>query len=305
VALQVRGATGLLIGRLTGILAMQKTPSARTDNLLYTYGEVADALTTAIEIVELTTTVVSGLDVHEDRMLERARDEAAQATDVAELICLQCGLDYRSAYRIVGRTVAASVAGGDPVVHLSIEGLQAAAHELLGTELPLTAEQLERALDPQAAVRAREGIGGAAPGADGGDDPPLPRAFELGSGMGRAHSEAPCGGPAHAAFSDGRSRRRAARGPGGARARAVGRARWLAANTARQAPQIEDLTGLAPPQERVRRPSRRDPCRPPCRRFAWRREPLSCGVAPLPSLPTGFPAASSVDSTDARAAIRA
>ena len=37
----IRGAAGTLLGRATGLLATQRTPSGRTDNLLYAYGEVA------------------------------------------------------------------------------------------------------------------------------------------------------------------------------------------------------------------------------------------------------------------------
>ena len=41
----VRGASGVLIGRLTGFLAVAKSPSARSDNLIFAYGEVPRALT--------------------------------------------------------------------------------------------------------------------------------------------------------------------------------------------------------------------------------------------------------------------
>jgi argininosuccinate lyase len=40
----VRGAGGVLIGRLSGFLAVVKTPSARSDNLIFAYGEVPRAL---------------------------------------------------------------------------------------------------------------------------------------------------------------------------------------------------------------------------------------------------------------------
>jgi hypothetical protein len=36
----IRGASGTLIGRLTGFLAVIQSPSARSDNLIYAYGEV-------------------------------------------------------------------------------------------------------------------------------------------------------------------------------------------------------------------------------------------------------------------------
>ena len=40
----IRGASGVLIGRLAGFLAVTKSPSARSDNLIYAYGEVPRAL---------------------------------------------------------------------------------------------------------------------------------------------------------------------------------------------------------------------------------------------------------------------
>ncbi len=40
----VRGAAGVLIGRLDGFLAVVKTPSARSDNLIFAYGEVPRSL---------------------------------------------------------------------------------------------------------------------------------------------------------------------------------------------------------------------------------------------------------------------
>ena len=36
----VRGAAGVLIGRATGMSALAKSPSARSDNLIFAYGEV-------------------------------------------------------------------------------------------------------------------------------------------------------------------------------------------------------------------------------------------------------------------------
>ena len=51
----VRGASGTLIGRLTGFLAVAKSPSARSDNLIFAYGEVPRALDLALRTTRLTT----------------------------------------------------------------------------------------------------------------------------------------------------------------------------------------------------------------------------------------------------------
>ena len=46
----IRGASGTLIGRVSGFLAVVKSPSARSDNLIYAYGEVPRALDLALRI---------------------------------------------------------------------------------------------------------------------------------------------------------------------------------------------------------------------------------------------------------------
>ena len=104
----IRGAAGTLLGRATGVLATQRTPSGRTDNLLYAYGEVGGA-------VELATRTRRPRG---RRRREPARSTARRASARAarrasrspptspRSLSLQHGLDYRSAYDVVGRAVA-------------------------------------------------------------------------------------------------------------------------------------------------------------------------------------------------------
>jgi argininosuccinate lyase len=64
----VRGASGVLIGRVTGFLAVAKSPSARSDNLIFAYGEVPRALDLAIRVTRLMAGVVRTLEVNVERM---------------------------------------------------------------------------------------------------------------------------------------------------------------------------------------------------------------------------------------------
>ena len=57
----LRGGAGTLAGRLAGLLATGLTPSARTDNWLYAYGEVTGALDLAGRLVRLGAAVAAGL----------------------------------------------------------------------------------------------------------------------------------------------------------------------------------------------------------------------------------------------------
>jgi argininosuccinate lyase len=66
----VRGASGVLIGRLAGFLAVIKSPSARSDNLIFAYGEVPRALDLSLRVTRLITGVVRTLRVNADRMAE-------------------------------------------------------------------------------------------------------------------------------------------------------------------------------------------------------------------------------------------
>ena len=103
----VRGEAGILIGRPTGMLAVAKSPSARSDNLIFAYGEVPRALDLAGRATRLMAGVVGGLSVHAERMYAALESGFAQAADLAEYLMVTCGLDYRIAYDLVGDVRAA------------------------------------------------------------------------------------------------------------------------------------------------------------------------------------------------------
>ena len=84
------GMAGVLIGRLTGVVAVQKSPSARSDSLIMAYGEVPAMVDEARRTTELTAGVVETLAVNEDR-LQRSLDAGfTQATDLADELMLRC-----------------------------------------------------------------------------------------------------------------------------------------------------------------------------------------------------------------------
>ena len=63
----LRGGAGTLIGRATGVLATQRTPSGRTDNLLYAYGEVAGSVTLSARLLRLAAAVAETLTIDAER----------------------------------------------------------------------------------------------------------------------------------------------------------------------------------------------------------------------------------------------
>ena len=159
----IRGASGVLIGRLTGFLAVSKSPSARSDNLIYAYGEVPRALDLAVRIARLSTGVVRTLRVNTARLAQEVRGGYTQATDLAEHLVQTCDVDYRTAYLVVGRTVRTASRAGVPGTGITGEMIDAAAVEHTGHPLGLTGHDLSAVLDPWRIVLSRDARGGAAP----------------------------------------------------------------------------------------------------------------------------------------------
>jgi argininosuccinate lyase len=164
----IRGASGVAIGRLSGLLALTKTPSARSDNLIFAYGEVPRALAAAVRTTRLSAGVVRTLRVHGERLWSVLEGSFAQAADLAEHLMLTYRLDYRSAYRIVGHAVRTAADHGLRGVDIDAAALDAAALAVLGRSLGIDGSgvdggALSRVLDPREVVRTRTARGGAAP----------------------------------------------------------------------------------------------------------------------------------------------
>jgi argininosuccinate lyase len=159
----IRGASGTLIGRLSGFLAVIKSPSARSDNLIYAYGEVPRALDLALRTTRLTNGVVRTLQVNPARMWKALENGFSQATDLAEYVMQTCDVDYRTAYQVVGIAVRRAHAAGLSGVQLDGRMLDEAAVEYLQRPLGLGDRDLTTVLDPRHIVQTRTAAGGAAP----------------------------------------------------------------------------------------------------------------------------------------------
>ncbi|MCW2616194.1 MAG: argininosuccinate lyase [Frankiales bacterium] len=159
----VRGASGTLIGRLTGFLAVSKSPSARSDNLIYAYGEVPRALDLALRTTRLSDGVVRTLSINSSRMWTALESGFSQATDLAEYVMQTCDLDYRTAYQVVGVAVRRASTGGLRGIDIDGAMLDAAAQEHAGRPIGLTGRDLTEVLDPRHIVETRTAAGGAAP----------------------------------------------------------------------------------------------------------------------------------------------
>jgi argininosuccinate lyase len=157
----IRAGAGTLVGRATGLLVTQRSPSARTDNWLHAYGEVTGALDIARRVVALGAEVTRTLAVDRDALAAAAGAHFTCAADLAEELVLRSGLDYRSAYRVVGRAVAGAIEAGQ--TSFAEADLARAADEVLGRPVDVDPEIVAVTFDPPRIVAGHAVLGGSSP----------------------------------------------------------------------------------------------------------------------------------------------
>ena len=159
----VRGAAGMLLGRVAEMYAIARTPSAQVDNRLVAHGEVPRALDLTTRGVKLMAGVCASLQVCPEPMTRRVEEGFTQATDLAEMLMRAHNTDYRTAHQIVGQVVRRLQARNQTARDITPVMIADSAQEILGRPLHVSEGQLAAALDAAALVSSRLGIGGAAP----------------------------------------------------------------------------------------------------------------------------------------------
>lgn len=158
----VRGVASTMIGTLAASAAVGRTPSGQPDNRLPLYGMIPRAIEDTHDAVGLMGEVVSFLTFNDQHGRSRLDNGFALATDLAEVLVLESGLDFRQAHRLVGHLVRRHLVDGD-LNQLTPDELAVAAEQVLGQRVELSHTALRNALDPEAGVSARAAPGGAAP----------------------------------------------------------------------------------------------------------------------------------------------
>lgn len=158
----IRGLASTMIGTLAASAAAGRTPSGQPDNRLPLYGMIPRAIEDTLNAVELMGEVVNFLRFNERRGRSLLDRGFALATDLAEALVLECGLDFRLAHRLVGHLVRSHLGDGG-LNRLKPDELVTAGEEVLGRPVELSQAALRNAMDLQAAVSARTAPGGAAP----------------------------------------------------------------------------------------------------------------------------------------------
>ncbi len=156
----IRGVANKMIGVLTTVTATARTPSGQPDNRLLIYGELPEALQTVNDAVALMTEVVQDITFNSYRGKALVESGWILATDLAETLVLECGLDFRCAHQLVA--FLASEYQGKSILELDHKTLRQSAEKVLGQAISLTDQQLKTALNARLAIQARTEPGGTA-----------------------------------------------------------------------------------------------------------------------------------------------
>lgn len=159
---RARAAHGL--AALVSVLAVLKgIPFTHTrDSGKEAFHLVFDAFTQATATVQLLTGVLSTLRIDRERAARAASTGFATVTDLADALVAEHGLSFRAAHQVVSVLVRRAMERGLDVSGISTDLVVEASAEVLGRPLSVSADMLQRALDPRANVEARSLIGGPA-----------------------------------------------------------------------------------------------------------------------------------------------
>jgi argininosuccinate lyase len=159
----IRTQAGIAAGDLAAALVTLHTGSARTDHFHLLNGSVPRLLDEAVAVTRLAAEVVAQMTIAPARWERAAREGFTAAADVADVLAVEAGLDYRTAHHVVGRAVRALLDEGLAPDALTPERLAAAAQETVGRAVEISAATLADALDPAACAAARPQTGSSAP----------------------------------------------------------------------------------------------------------------------------------------------
>ena len=158
----IRSAANQAIGLQAALAASGRTPTGQMDNRLLAYGELPRGLAMAAGAAELMRATLAGLTLSHENAARTLERSFVLATDLAETLVRQAGLEHRAAHRVVGWLSRRLHDEHRDAASLTPADVAQAAQAVLGRGLALDAATLSAALDPRAAIAARCGPGGAA-----------------------------------------------------------------------------------------------------------------------------------------------
>jgi argininosuccinate lyase len=151
----VRGKAGRVFGHLTALLAMMKgLPLAYNKDMQEDKEAIFDTADTVNGCLEVTTTVLRNLRLHEGRARESASQGYLNATELADYLACK-GVPFREAHETVGRIVMHAIEQKSELNDLSLGDLKSFS--------PLIEDDVFESLSLERTLATKSQSGGTAP----------------------------------------------------------------------------------------------------------------------------------------------
>ena len=151
----VRGKQGRVTGNLMALLCLMKSqPLTYNRDNQEDKERLFDTVDTVSDCLQAYRTMLPGLVVRRERLLEAAREGYGTATDLADYLVAR-GLPFRDAHRVTGQAVAHAMERRLELAELSLEDLQAFS--------TLIEEDVFERLTVEGSASSRDHWGGTAP----------------------------------------------------------------------------------------------------------------------------------------------
>jgi argininosuccinate lyase len=161
----LRSRTARTIGSMTScFMVLHNVGYMDTEEVeLECYLPLFDCFTAIEQALPPIAQIIRDMKSNRKLMAERAASGFSSVTALAETIQDRQGVSYRSAHRVVARTVLLAVEEGKIATDIDAELVNRAAQEMIGRPLDLDDAAISACLDPRSFVRHHRGVGAAAP----------------------------------------------------------------------------------------------------------------------------------------------
>jgi argininosuccinate lyase len=161
---RTRVGAAKMLGYLTDTAAMSmRCPHGDMVEMLHMQDGPIHALDAIDSYLHPMIMQLHGITVFEENMLAEARRGYSCATELANQMVRDFGIDYRTAHKILHEFVVASEAENTPASQARADLLDAAAEAVLGKKLGMTDARLRELLDPAYFIKVTNSKGGIAP----------------------------------------------------------------------------------------------------------------------------------------------
>jgi len=161
----LRMKSALITGNLMAVLSTAHNTTY--EDVLDVYADAGPVLWQSTDLssrsLRLFTSLLKQMRVNAPAMASSVKESFSTATELAEMIVLRAGIDYRTAHGIVARAVAACVASGQQRLTISADDLSELVEKATSRRFSCDPAWLDRALDAWKFVEGHAGPGGPAP----------------------------------------------------------------------------------------------------------------------------------------------